>query len=131
MEDGEIEGTNPDEPAASGHQTTEALPSSAALRDRPASKPDERAGRGAVNYSGGSGGIRGGAARDSGFGRGQHRSSHSEGGARGDVWGTPSGVVRWKVPIGRAEDGRLEQRGSIGGSRTAFPPRTNRALYLE
>ena len=51
MEDGEIEGTNPDEPAASGHQTTEALPPSAALGDRPASKPDERAGRGAVNYT--------------------------------------------------------------------------------
>ena len=51
MEDGEIEGTNPEEPAASGHQTTEALTPSAALGDRPASKPDERAGPGAVNYN--------------------------------------------------------------------------------
>ena len=51
MEDGEIEGTNPDEPTASGHQTTEALPPSAALGERPASKPDERAGPGAVNYT--------------------------------------------------------------------------------
>ena len=51
MEDGEIEGTHPEEPTAPGHQTTEALPSSAALRDRPASQPDERAGRGAVNYT--------------------------------------------------------------------------------
>ena len=50
MEDGEIEGTHPEEPTAPGHQTTEALPPSAALGDRPASKPDERAGRGAVNY---------------------------------------------------------------------------------
>ena len=51
MEDGEIEGTHPEEPTAPGHQTTEALPPSAALGDRPASKPDERAGRGAVNYN--------------------------------------------------------------------------------
>ena len=51
MEDGEIEGTHSDEPVGSGHQTTEALPSLAALRERPASKPDERAGRGAVNYN--------------------------------------------------------------------------------
>ena len=51
MEDGEIEGTHPEEPTAPGHQTTEALPPSAALGDRPASQPDERAGRGAVNYS--------------------------------------------------------------------------------
>jgi len=50
MEDGEIEGTHPEEPTAPGHQTTEALPSSAALRDRPASQPDERAGPGVVNY---------------------------------------------------------------------------------
>ena len=43
MEDGEVEGADSDEPTAFGHQQTEELPSSAALREKSASEPDERA----------------------------------------------------------------------------------------
>ena len=44
MEDREVQDGDSDEPTAFGHQPTEALPSSAALRERPVSGPDERAG---------------------------------------------------------------------------------------
>ena len=43
MEDGEVEGTDSEEPTAFGHQQTEELPSSAALREKSASGPEERA----------------------------------------------------------------------------------------
>ena len=54
MEDGEVEGADSDEPTAFGHQQTEELPSSAALREKSASGPDERAdcpGRGGAGKS--------------------------------------------------------------------------------
>ena len=43
---------DPDEPTAFGHQPTEALPSSAALGEKPVSRPDERAGRPGARDSG-------------------------------------------------------------------------------
>ena len=44
MEEAGARDADPDEPTAFGHQPTEALPSSAALREKPVSSPDERAG---------------------------------------------------------------------------------------
>ena len=44
MEDGGVRDADSDESIAFGHQPTEALPSSAALREKPVSSPDERAG---------------------------------------------------------------------------------------
>ena len=44
MEDGEVQDGDSDEPTAFGRQPTEELPSSAALREKSASEPEERAG---------------------------------------------------------------------------------------